>query len=284
MTQPQAQLRVSIHQVAPALGDVDANRSAMETAARQTDADILVFPELALTGYLLGHRARELGVALDGSPPLALPAGGPTTILGLVERGDDHLTYNAALVARGDEVVAVHRKLYLPTYGTFDEGRVFGRGRRSPRTFPLAPGWKGGILVCEDFWHPALAYLYALQEADVLFVLAAAPGRGEGGGGLRFPSVERWELIARTTALLHGVYLVLCNRVGTEDGVTFAGASMVVDPSGEVLARAPEVDTAVLDVTLDRERIASARQPSSHLRDEDPALTLHALERILRER
>lgn len=283
---PRPQVRIVLEQMAPAFADASANRLTIEQATRRADADAVVFPELALTGYALGYRARELGAPLDGPPPVSLPVGGPVAVFGLVERGEDHLTYNAAAAARGGDILAVHRKIYLPTYGTFDEGRVFAPGRRSVRPFPLAPGWTAGLLVCEDFWHPALAYLLALQGADVLMVLAAAPGRGvrAAGAGEAFASTERWELIARTTALLHGMYVVLCNRAGVEDGITFAGGSMVVDPSGEVVARAPEGEAARLEATLERDRVASARHPYSHLRDDDLAVTLHTLERIVRER
>jgi predicted amidohydrolase len=283
---PLARLRVRLEQMAPALADPAANRKTIEKAVRAADADLVLFPELALTGYTLGHRAREMGVSLDGAPPVHLPAGSPVAVFGLVERGEDHLTYNSAVAVRGDTILAVHRKLYLPTYGTYDEGRIFARGRRSVRTFQVAPGWQAGLLVCEDFWHPALAYLVALQGADVLLVMSAGAGRGvaDPGSGAVFTSWESWELIARTTAMIHGMYVVLCNRVGVEEGITFAGGSLVVDPSGTVIARAPQVEPARLDVVLERDRVARARHPFSHLRDEDIAVTLDALERIVRER
>ncbi len=283
---PLAQLRVRLEQMAPALADPDANRKAIEKAVRGADSDVVLFPELALTGYTLGHRARELGIALDGPPPVSIPAGGPLAVFGLVERGEDHLTYNSAVAVREDAIVAVHRKIYLPTYGTYDEGRLFARGRRSVRTFQVAPGWQAGVLVCEDFWHPAMSYLVALQGADVLLVMSAGAGRGvaESESGTVFASWENWELIARTTAMLHGMYVVLCNRVGVEEGLTFAGGSLVVDPSGAVVARAPQLEPAHLDVVLERDRVARARHPFAHLRDEDVAVTLHTLERIVGER
>ncbi len=285
---PLPQLRVRLEQMAPALADPAPNRRAVEKAVRAAGdaADVVLFPELALTGYTLGHRARELGVPLDGAAPVHLPAGGPVAIFGLVERGEDHLTYNVAVAARGDTILAVHRKLYLPTYGTYDEGRIFARGRRSVRTFQVAPGWQAGVLVCEDFWHPALAYLLALQGADVLFVMAAGAGRGLAPpeSGAVFTSWESWELIARTTAMLHGMYVVLCNRVGVEEGITFAGGSLVSGPTGTVVARAPQLEAARLDVVLERDQVARARHPFAHLRDDDPAVTLQTLERIVRER
>ena len=285
-------IRVVVHQMAPALADPETNARRIRSMVRDAgDADVALFPELALTGYALGHRAREMGVAVGSEAPIPLPDGGPVAVYGLVERGEDHLTYNSAVATRGASTLALHRKVYLPTYGTFDEGRIFARSRSSLRPFTLAPGWRAGILVCEDFWHPSLAYLLALQEADVLLVLAAAPGRGVAAeetlpatGARGFASTESWELIARTTARVHALYVVLCNRVGVEDGVTFAGGSLVVDPSGTVVARAPEGEEAVIECTLEREEIAAARQPYSHLRDDDPAVTLHTLQRILEER
>jgi len=279
-------LLVHLSQTSPILGDRAANRAVLEKTAARSRADVVVFPELALTGYTLGHRARELGVDLDDALPLALPEEGPTVIYGLVERGEDHLTYNTAAAQRGRSLLSAHRKIYLPTYGTFDEGRVFAPGRRSVRPFDLEEGWRAGLLVCEDFWHPALAYLHALQAMDTLFVLAAAPGRGAPTEeeGARFGSADSWSLLARSTALLHGCYVVLCNRVGVEEGITFAGGSMVVDPSGAIVGRAPQGEAAELEVTLERDAVARARQPYAHLRDEDPAVTLHTLERILRER
>lgn len=285
---PLPHLRVRLEQTSPVLADAAANRRTVEDAVRQAAAevDVVVFPELALTGYSLGHRAREMGVALDGPPPVRLPTAGPVAVLGLVERGEDHLTYNAAVAARGEEILAVHRKIYLPTYGTYDEGRIFARGRRSVRTFALAPGWRAGMLVCEDFWHPALAYLVALQEADVLLVVSAGPGRGvtQSPEGTAFTSWESWELIARTTAMIHGMYVVLCNRAGVDEGITFAGGSLVADPSGAIVARAPQAEPARLDVVLERDRVARARHPFAHLRDDDPTVTLQTLERIVRER
>ena len=272
--------------MAPVLADFDANRSLVEAAVAADGTHLSVFPELTLTGYCLGHRARELGVPLGGPPPVSLPEGGPTAVFGLLERGEDHLTYNSAMAARGSHVLAVHRKVYLPTYGSYDEGRVFAAGRRSVRTFPIAPGWNAGILVCEDFWHPSLAYLLALQGADLLLVLVASAGRVvvDAGSGPAFASVESWELIARTTAMLYGMWVVVCNRVGAEDGVTFAGGSTVTDPTGAIVARAPHAAPARLELALERESVARARHTFSHLRDEDPAVTLHTLERIVRER
>lgn len=298
-------LLLAMEQIAPVRGAVEENTARIrERAGAATGDGVVLFPELCLTGYALGHRTPELARPAVGFS-LGLPGGGPTVVVGMVERGRDELVYNTAVALRGDTVLARHRKIYLPTYGTFEEGRHFARGRQAPATFRLPGEWTAGLLICEDLWHPALAYLLAVEGVDLILVLAAAVGRGRPGPPTSdeespappaepgrasddhaslFASMARWELLARTTALHNGVYVALANRVGVEDGLTFGGGSMVVDPAGEVIARAPQDREARLEVTLERGEIRRARHPFSHLRDEDPALVRDALDRILRER
>jgi len=281
-------LHVVVHQCDSTLGDTGANRAQIEDLVRDSrDTALVVFPELALTGYSVRDRAGEMAISLDGGCPVTLPPEGPAVALGLLERGGDQLVYNSAAVYRGQELLHSHRKIYLPTYGMFEEGRFFAPGRSAVVPFDLAPGWRVGVLVCEDFWHPALSYLLAVQEIGLLLVLAAAPGRGASetpDGELAFASTESWEQMARTTALQYGVFLILCNRVGVEGDVTFAGGSMVVGPDGQVLASAPQGKTARVDITLEWDAIRQARHPYSHLRDEDPARLRAELDRLLRER
>ena len=277
-------LRVTIVQFAPELRNVKANLQRMASAvAASPGADLVVFPELALTGYLLGGAVQEVALPLSNGSPLALESGSPPVAFGMVERGSDQLVYNTGVVVQDGGVIAAHRKIYLPTYGMFDEGRLFAPGRQGVRPFDLTPHWKIGLLVCEDLWHPALAYLHAIQEADVIVVMAAPPGRGlpEEGDRNEFASTEPWELLVRTTAFLHGVYVLLACRTGVEGGVTFSGGSMVADPTGTIVARAPEMEDARLEVTLDKEAIRRARASFSHLRDEDPTLVQREIERIV---
>lgn len=279
-------LRVVVEQTAPLRGRVEENvREITEAVATAAEADLILFPELALTGYLLGHRAPSLARPLEPGPEplgMTLPETGPAVALGYAERGRDSLVYNGAAVLRGREILARHRKIYLPTYGMFDEGRTFAPGREGPPVFDVA-GWRVGLLICEELWHPALPYLLALQEADLIMVLSAAAGRGEPGEGSDslFASAESWELLARATAFNHGVWLVMANRAGVEEGLTFAGGSLVVDPTGQVVARADQGNTSRLRISLDRDMIRRARHPFSHLRDEDPGLVMRELRRII---
>lgn len=282
-------LRIAVQQLAPVLGDVEGNRDRILALARDatppSTPDLLVLPELALTGYDVGDAATECALRLD---PDEVPLPGldalPATVLGVVELGADGVPYNTAALLEAGRPVFRHRKLYLPTYGPFDEGRFFGRGAEV-RPFESG-GWRLGLLVCEDLWHPALPYLLALQGVELLVVLAAAPGRGAwqaGESGAWFASADAWERIARTTAQLYGIYVALANRVGAEGGITFAGGSLVVGPNGELLARGPSHGEAVLAAELTRGELQLARRPYAHARDEDPWLTLRELRRILEE-
>lgn len=279
-------LTLGVAQLAPVLRDPAANAGRIAAAAADAATDLLLTPELSLTGYDLGDGVHRLArpVRPDARHDIdELEATPGTVVVGLVEAGDGG-PFNAAVALRAGRVVHRHRKLYLPTYGMFDEGRWFGRGRRLDAWQP-APGWSAGLLVCEDFWHPGLAYVLAGRGIDVLLVQAAAPGRGvwQGGedGGM-FASTDVWERIVRTTAQLYGIYVALCNRVGVEGGVTFAGGSVVAGPDGEVLCRAESGGEATITAELSRAELGRARQPYAHRRDDDATLVIRELERTLR--
>lgn len=276
--------RLAIHQFAPALLDPAANASRIAESGTGSGADLVLTPELALTGYDVGDAATSLGIRLE-VPGTVLDdfERAPDTVLGLIELGDDGIPYNAAVLLREGRVVFRHRKLYLPTYGMFYEGRFFGRGSRID-AFELGGGWRAGILICEDFWHPGLAYLLAAREIHILLVQAAPAGRGvwEGGeSGARFATNDAWERIARTTAQLYGIYVALANRVGTEGGVVFGGSSLLVGPTGDVLARAPDDEETVITATVSLDEVERARRPFAHLRDEDPWFMVRELTRCL---
>jgi predicted amidohydrolase len=267
-------LRLALLQFAPRLRDEAANVRAISELLEGAPADLALTPELSLTGYDLRDAAAEHARA-------ALPSFGfvHPTLVGGVETASGPI-YNVAALAGGHDTRVVHRKVYLPTYGMFDEGRYFGRG---DRVEPLQlNGWRIGVLICEDFWHPALAYLLAMQGIHALLVMAAAPGRGAlhgGEAGAFFASSDSWERIARTTAQLYGIYVAVCNRCGVEGGVTFAGESLVAAPDAGVLARAG-VAPQRLDVVLEHDAILRARRPYAHLRDDDTRLIAAELQRI----
>ena len=249
-------------------------------------AGLVVFPELGLTGYLLQDLASEVAMRLD-DPRLRLLAAdtrGLSAIVSFVEESPDHRLFIAAALVEDGELRAVHRKLFLPTYGLFDERRFFAAGD-ALRAFPSRLGVRVGISICEDFWHLSVPSLLALDGAHILVNVSSSPGRDiasahEEGLG----TAASWRQLLRTFAQLTTCFVVFCNRVGVDETIGFWGGSQVVAPNGDVLLSAPLYDAGlfVADVELGdvrRERIALPL-----LRDERPELAVRELQRIVAER
>jgi predicted amidohydrolase len=283
-------LKLAVVQSTPRLRAPDDNIAHIAHTVASLDAELILTPELSVTGYDVGDDAARLAMPLVMDEPLpsmgeslpdALTRSAARLVLGMIERGAGGTPYNAAVIVQRGIVRFIHRKIYLPTYGMFDEARFFGRGRNID-VYEHA-GWRVGVLVCEDFWHPGLVYVLATAGIELLLVLAAAPGRGVWEGGAEeglFASADVWQRIARVTAQQYGIYVALANRAGVEGAVTFAGGSLVVGPDGTVLARAGELDAQVLEVQLSHDEIERARRPFAHARDDDPRVVCDALRRL----
>ena len=281
-------LRLRVEQTACAVGDVAGNLARIAAAQAEGAADgvdLVVTPELSVTGYDVRDRVHALAIP-ESDRPFPSLSDGPDVVVGCIERDAAFTPFNAALHLSAGEVLHRHRKLYLPTYGMFDEGRYFAGGGRA-RAYDGPEGWRMGLLVCEDLWHPALPWLLATDGAHLLVVQTAAAGRGafEGGpGGGRFASWAAWEVLARSAAIAYGVYVVLANQAGADGAWVYAGGSMVVAPDGEVIARASDREEDRLTVDLSLDAVAAARRPFSHARDDDPRLVARELARILEDR
>ena len=278
-------LKLALVQMAPSLGLMSRNLEAhlkwLETPEAR-DADLVVFPELSLTGYLLQDLVAEVALPLDGLSPLGplLEASKERDLLvGLVERSPEFLFHNAALYLSGGEVLQVHRKVYLPTYGMFDEGRYFAPGRRF-EAFETRLG-RLGVLICEDAWHLSSSYLLALQGAHTLVVMSGSPGRGLATAEHEASSVQTWERVGQTLSQFLTVHWAYVNRVGYEDGLAFAGGSYVADPFGELLLDGEENVEAVYRVDLPLGAVRRARTQTPLLRDEKPDLVWRHLGRIV---
>ncbi|HEY1371124.1 MAG TPA: nitrilase-related carbon-nitrogen hydrolase [Candidatus Binatia bacterium] len=278
--------RIAIAQINPRLGDVAANLAIYEEQIRlaaKRGADLLLFPELSLTGYFL--RDMVPNVALRLSAPeidrLKKLSRDMAFVAGLVEEGPDYRFYNAAVYFDRGEALHVHRKVYLPTYGMFDEQRYFARGDRV-RAFDTRFG-RLALLICEDLWHPSTIYLAALDGALTVLCPSTSPLRGISEGEPQDDNARYWEMINRAYAETFSVFMVYGNRVGFEDGVGFWGGSEIVDPFGRRIAKAKyyEEDFIAGNIALDAVRRKRAAAPL--LRDEDIDLTVNELLRI-RER
>ena len=270
-------------QISPRLGDVEANlelhREAIAEAHAQ-DARLVVFPELSLTGYRLRDLTYEVAMRRDAKElgELAKLSRDVDLLVGFVEESDEHRFYNAAAYFSAGRLLHVHRKVYLPTYGLFEEGRFFASGENF-QAFDTGVG-KLGLLICEDVWHMSAAYAYFLQDVDWLLVISSGPGRGLPPEGDEPSSGKAWNslLVACSTFFQVGVAYV--NRVGWEDGVKFWGGSKLVDPFGEIRSEAGQVDPELLFVELDPRELRLARINTPLRRDERPELLRSLIERI----
>ncbi len=275
-------LRVAIDQLAPRLGDVETNTATHRASilwARKQKADLLVFPELSLTGYLImGMVART---ALSPTDPvlvgLATEAGPLGVILGFVEKASDGRFYNSAAFIKDGAVRAVQRKMFLPNYGMFDEKRFFAEGDRLE---PFGTPWgRTGILICYDALHPAAAYLHEQAGAQLIVTIAASPARGIGpDGSMSGREIFRTAHVAHSRLL--GLPTVFVNRVGTEEGLTFWGGSQVIDPQGESLCELPEYESRREICEIDLEATARARTRFPHLKEGRPDFVLQELWRL----
>jgi predicted amidohydrolase len=280
--------RIALAQVAPRLGDVDANVAIAADAVRRAateGAALTVLPELALTGYLLQDLVPDVSMRADDPRLLAIGAEAPDMLvaIGFVEETDDHRYCNSAALLRDGALVGLHRKVYLPTYGLFDEGRFTRPGDRIRTHDVGAPVGRIGLSVCEDFWHASLPMLQALDGASLLVNVAAGPSRAPGSSA-GLAAIEGWHKMQDTYALLGTVPLAFCNRVGNEEGLTFWGGSRLLAADGSTVVQAPLWDEALVVGTLNSDDLRMQRYGLPLLSDERLELVRRELDRIIAER
>lgn len=278
--------RVAVAQIAPTLGDLEKNLALHERMAKEAiaqSANLLIFPELSLTGYFLKDQVPSVALRPDANTLELFRelSRRIAVILGFVEDGSGHRFFNASAYFEGGEIRHIHRKAYLPTYGIFDEARYLAAGERV-RAFDTALG-RMAILICEDLWHPAVPAIAAWDGAEILVCPSASPGRGLGQKG-PFQNASTWERTIRTCGDLLTSYVIYANRIGYEDGACFWGGSEVVAPSGEPLAKARYLEEELLLADLDPGSLRRARVANPLLRDERLELTAREIARILRMR
>ena len=279
-------LRVAMAQIAPALANRERNLAMhleQIEAARRQDADLITFPELSLTGYFVRDMVPEVAISPASADIRRLmeAAGKMALVVGFVEESPQHRFYNTALYAEGGRIVHLHRKVYLPTYGLFDEQRYFAPGDRI-QAFDTARFGRVGLLICEDLWHLSAAAIMQAEEIDVLVCPVNSPARGVDGPVIR--TAETYDQISTAYAQLLGAVVIVVNRVGFEDGLCFWGGSQVVGPSGRIIAEAPMLDEALAVATFDLTDLRRQRLIVPLARDERLLLTIEELNRIKRRR
>ncbi len=288
-------LRIAVSQFRPDKGEYARNVERIggvlgQAAQLDPKPDLVIFPETATSGYFVEGGVKEVAVtagtlvrdlhALYKGPPIDVSVG-------FYERFQNHIHNSCLYVTLGGhggpkgrplqkkpEVRHVHRKVFLPTYGVFDEERFVDRGQDGVRAFDTSWG-RAAILICEDAWHSLAGTVAALQGAQLVIVPSASPARGSGvdDEGTRLPaSMIRWERVVRGLAEEHGVFVALANLVGFEGGKGFPGASVVIDPMGNIVVRGPLFEEALVTAEIDLEALTHARADSPLLADLQSAL------------
>ena len=271
-------MRVALAQSDPVLGDVGENTRRSREAvrrARSEGADLVVLPELTLTGYALGLVSDDVSRSTDDPEitQLAEEADGLACVVGFAEAGRVH-TYNSAAYLERGVVRHVHRKLYLPTYDIWEERKHFTPGD-AMRSFDTDIG-QVAILICSDAWQPALAVLAVQDGARVLIVPANSTSRR--------PEIEaEWRDINRFYARMLETYVVFVNRVGAEGDLSFWGGSHVYDPWGELVVEAPGAEEAFVTVELDLSAVRRRRREMPIVKEARLALLSRELDRLAAE-
>ncbi|MGH9246323.1 MAG: nitrilase-related carbon-nitrogen hydrolase [Acidimicrobiales bacterium] len=273
-------MRIALAQTAPVLGDVEANLETAHDAVAQAEArgaDVTVFCELALTGYSVGQVEGDLDLSPHDPQLLALAAaaGRGGVLIGFCE-GDAGLhIYNSAAYYEAGELLHVHRKLYLPTYGPFEERKHFSPGQTMQA---YGTGWGlAATLVCNDAWQPQLAFLAVQDGARVLFVPSNS---AQSLSPAHFSSQEYWEDITRFYARMFQCFIVFVNRVGAEGQLAFWGGSHIMDPWGQRLGEAPHDRAALIVVDVDLDLVRQRRRQIPLVREARLALLEREIRRL----
>jgi predicted amidohydrolase len=277
-------MRITLAQVASVLGDVSANLARageIVAGAGREGSDLVVFPELFVTGYALGRVDADVALSADDPRLRRLSALAPGTdvLVGFYEDGLGVHSYNAATYYSDGAVAHTHRKLYLPTYDIYEERKHFSPGQ-SMRAYDTRNG-RFATLICNDAWQPHLAFIAVQDGARVLFVPTNSAQS-------RFPeqydSRTYWRDITVFYARMYECYVVFCNRVGDEgEHLRFWGGSHIVDPWGKIVCALPDDDEAIVTAEIDLAMVRKRRREVPLVREARLGLLAREATRLAEE-
>lgn len=302
-------MKVTICQTDPILLDLKTNLDQVIEKIRtsaEKGSHLVVFPELALTGYFVGNKYHEMALRMDSAEVQEVVAAtkGTAAVVGFIEESPAMNFYNSALVACDGHLLFAYRKLNLPNYGSFEERKYFAHGKRVPvfklRDFTVA------VFICNDVWHPSLPYLAVCQKADIFITISNSC---EESMGAEFSNINSWEVINKFYSRIFGVYHVSANRAGEEvweektslvatemaqtssgeifeapfqkQTYKFWGGSEIVNPYGKVDAKAALYEPDEISGDISRDLLRQKRILLPYLRNDDPYFTHRELRRIL---
>ncbi len=282
MMKEKNKLKIALAQISSKLANVDANLEkhlSYIEKAKEEKVDIIIFPELSLTGYSVKDAVYDVAMTCDDERLQNLYRASEkiSICVGMVELTDNFEAKNTNLFLENGKIVARHRKVYLPTYGVYEEKRYFTPGNRF-RAFDSQFG-RFGMLICEDLWHPSSTSILALDGALAIFVNSAGILRGVHEKD-KPENIQIWENLNRISAHLFTSYLIFCNRVGSEDGLMFWGGSEIVDPHGKLVVKAPYFEEDLIIAEIDWLKLKHARIHTTYLSDERLDIVTEELQRI----
>lgn len=281
MPDRKERLRVACAQIESGVGDPKANMAKhLDWIGRglKKGCDLLVFPELSLTGYGKWPNVPAIARPRDCVElrRLAEAADGMQVVVGFIEEGAGGQFYNAIAWLKDGKVSAVHRKINLPTYGNLEEGKHFAQGRTVDLVDVAGP-WQAGALICADLWNPALVHIAAQRMAGLMVSPVASAVEAVGGN---FSNSGGWDLTTRYYAMMYAMPVVMCNWVGQEGKMAYWGGSRIVDEQGEIVAVAGDGEELIVG-EIDYERVRQARYRLPTIRDANPELIMCELQRAL---
>ena len=304
-------MKVAVCQTSPKLMDLHHNLEDVTDKIKKCKdegADLIVFPELALTGYFVEQRYHEVALRLDSNEiaELVKATQGTAAVIGFIEESPAMNFYNSALVAVNGEILFAYRKLNLPNYGVFEERKFFSPGKHIP-VFKLYD-FSIAVFICNDLWHPSLPYLGVCQKADMFISIFNS---SQGSMGTEFSNIESWGIINKFYSRIFGIYNICANRVGNEsfeerrislddqmlnspldqdrdndckiEEYRFWGGSEIVNPFGQVIVKAALYDEDTIFADVSRDLLRKKKILLPYLRNDDPFFTHRELNRILFE-
>ncbi|MBN1848757.1 MAG: nitrilase [Deltaproteobacteria bacterium] len=305
-------MKIAVYQTSPILLDLQANlENVIEKIhhGKEKDAELIVFPELALTGYFVGEQYHEVALRLDSplAKKLASATKGTAAVVGLIEESPSMNFYNSALVMVDGNILYAYRKLNLPNYGVFEERKIFASGKQV-QVFHLK-GFSIAVFICNDLWHPSIPYLGVTQKADLFITIFNS---SQGSMGDEFSNIESWAIINSFYSRIFGIYNICVNRVGEESfeerrtiqapppqnkdahkakkapnrtkTYRFWGGSEILNPFGKHEANAQLYKEDEITAVIQRDLLRRKKILLPYLRNDDPFFTHRELQRILFEK
>lgn len=292
-------MKVAVFQTNPALLDVKSNLENIISKIRkgqEKGAELMVFPELAMTGYFVGDKYHEVALKMDSREirKIAKATRGTAAVVGFIEESQSMNFYNAALVAINGEVRFSYRKLNLPNYGVFEERKSFSNGKRVI-VFKHC-GFNLAVFICNDLWHPSIPYLGVTQKADVFITMFNS---SKGSMTSEFDNIESWGIVNKFYSRIFGIYNICANRVGQEGPpkkrkkanslyskdneltYRFWGGSEIINPFGKQITKAELFKEDEIFAEISEKPLRQKKIILPYLRNDDPYFTHRELDRIL---